>query len=110
MTLKDYLKQKHGRLEIMEGKEKEDLKSLLEKEVTIDNFDFLHGEDGEYVVFTIKEDKKSFYFGSTILTEELKDLENAGYKDEIIKEGLKIKLTERKSKNSSRKYIAVEFI
>lgn len=110
MNLQEFLKEKHSKLTIMEGREKEDQKSLLDKEITINDYDFLNGEDGEYAVFTIKEDEKCFYFASKILTEELKDIENAGYKSSVQKDGLKIKLIEKKSKNSNRKYIAVEFI
>lgn len=110
MTLQDYLKQKHGKLAIMEGKEKEDLKSLLNKEITINDYDFLNGEDGIYAVFTIKEDEKCFYFGSSIITDELKGIDEAGLKEELKQEGLKVKFVEKKAKNSSRKYIAVEFI
>ena len=108
--LNDYLKNKNSKISIMEGREKEDLKSLLDKEVTINDYDFLNGEDGIYAVFTIKEDTESFYFASSILTEDLQAMENAGLKDDIQTEGLRIKLEERKSKNSKRTYIAVNYI
>lgn len=108
--LTDYLKTKNSKLEIMEGKEKEDLKSILDKIVHINNFDFLTGDDGDYAVFTIAEDEKSFYFGSSIITDMLKDLEKEGLKQDVINEGVAVKLVEKKSKTSKRTYIAVEII
>lgn len=108
--LNDYLKNKNSKLDIMEGREKEDLKSLLDKEVHINNFDFLTGDDGIYAVFTIAEDEKSFYFASSILTEDLQAIEKEGLKEDVQNEGLGIKLEERKSKNTKRTYIAVNYI
>lgn len=108
--LTDYIKQKQTKLEIMEGREKEDLKSLLEKEIHINDFDFLNGEDGTYAVFTIAEDEKYFYFGSSIITDLLIDIEKQGLKDELKLEGLGVKLVEKKSKTSKRNYIAVEYL
>lgn len=108
--LTDYIQNKNSKITIMEGREKEELRSLLDKEVTINNFDFLNGKDGIYAVFTIAEDEKSFYFASSIITENLLDIEREGLKEEVQKEGLKIKLTERKSESSKRNYIAVNFI
>lgn len=109
-NLTDYLKNKTQKITIMEGREKRDLKELLRKQVTIDNYDFLSGTDGLYAVFTIKEDETSFYFGSSVLTDDLVGIDQAGLKQEVINEGLKIELEERKSKNSNRTYIAVNFI
>ena len=106
----DYLKNKHARLEIMEGREKADVQDILNKNIHIDNFDFLNGEDGEYAVFTITEDENNFYFASSVLTQELKDIEKDGMKEDAINETISIKLYERKSKNGKRTYIAVEYL
>lgn len=106
----DYLKNKHSRLEIMEGREKADVQDILDKNVHINNFDFLTGEDGEYAVFTIVEDENNFYFASSVLTQELKDIQNDGMKEDAIAETISIKLYERKSKNGKRTYIAVEYV
>lgn len=108
--LDDFIKQKQTRIEIMEGREREDLKSLLEKEIHINDFDFLSGDDGVYGVFTIAEDDKSFYFASSVITELLQGLEKEGLKEEVKSTPLGIKLQERKSKSSKRNYIAYEFI
>lgn len=106
----DYLKNKHSRLEIMEGKEKADVQDLLDKVIHIDNFDFLTGDDGEYAVFTVKETEGLFYFASSVLTQELKDIENDGMKEDALSETIAVKLYERKSKNGKRTYIAVEYV
>ena len=77
--LTDYIKQKQTKLEIMEGREKEDLKSLLEKEIHINDFDFLNGEDGTYAVFTIAEDEK--YQG---FMEQMLELITLWFKDVLL--------------------------
>lgn len=108
--LLDYLQNKTKQITIMEGREKRELKELLGKNITINNFDFLSGTDGVYAVFTIKEDETGFYFSSSVLTDHLKGIENEGLKEDVITEGLQLQLEERKSKNSNRTYISVNFI
>lgn len=111
MELKDFIKSRQtNRTNIMEGRVKEELKSLLGKEITIKNFDFLPSDNGEYVVFTIEEDEGCFYFGSTVITQELKTLTENGFKEEIKQKGLKVILEEKRAKNSSRTYIAVNYV
>ena len=108
--LTDYVQSKGKGIPFMEGREKEDLRSLLDSEVTIKDYDFLNGDNGEYAVFIIAEDDTKFYFGSSVVTDALKDLDNAGLKEDVRAEGLKVKLVERISKNGKRKYIGVTYI
>ena len=97
------------RLPFMEGRDKGDNKDLLEQVSTITEYGFLPNEKGEaYAVFIVAERSKTFYFGGTVLTDQLTQLEAEGYHDEIVKSGLPMKMTEVKSKNN-RSYISVEF-
>ena len=69
--------------------------------------DFIKGENGEYVVFVIDEISDEFFFGGSVLTEDMKKFTEEE-KAEIIENGLPVKFTQRKSKNK-RPYTAVEF-
>lgn len=93
-------------IEFMEGRSKGEAEELLDRTVTIRNFDFINGENGEYAVFIIDEDEENFYFAGSVLTDNLKQLVPA--KEQIIEEGLPTKFTQRKSK-AKRNYTAVEF-
>lgn len=108
-SLRDRAKEFSVQLPFMEGREKGDTKELVGQVSTIADYGFLRGDDGhDYAVFITRECSKSFYFGGTVLTDQLQQLEAEGYHDAIIEEGLPMMLTEKQSKNK-RSYINVEF-
>lgn len=107
-SLKDRAKEFSVQLPFMEGRDKADVKELIGTVNTITDYGFLTSEDGDYAVFIVKERAKSFYFGGTVLTDQLQQLEAEGYHEEIVTEGLPMLLTEKKSKNN-RTYMNVEF-
>lgn len=108
-SLKERAKEFSVQLPFMEGREKGDGRDLIGTVNTIENYGFLKGEDDRnYVVFTVRERKDKFYFGGTVLTDQMEQLEADGYRDEIEAEGLPMLMTEKKSKNK-RTYTAVEF-
>lgn len=107
-SLKDRAKEFSVQLPFMDGKDKADVKELLGTVNTITDYGFLTGDNGDYVVFIVKERAKSFYFGGAVLTDQLQQLEAEGYHDEIVADGLPMLLTEKKSKNG-RTYMNVEF-
>lgn len=108
-SLKDRSKEFSILLPFMEGREKADLKNLIEETVTINDFGFLKDEKGqEYVAFTTKEDTEHFYFGGMVLTQNMQELEADGYGEEIRKDGLPVKFGEKRSKNKMT-YTTVEF-
>ena len=108
-SLRDRAKEFSVQLPFMEGREKGDVKELVGQVSTIRDYGFLQGDDGrDYAVFIVAERSKHFYFGGTVLTDQLQQLEAEGYHDEIIFEGLPVLMTEKKSKNN-RSYINVEF-
>lgn len=88
-------------LPFMDNREKEDLVNLQDKTVTIRDFGFLKDEKGgEYVAFICDEYPKDFFFGGSVLTDDLKTLQDDGYYEAIVKEGLPTKFGEKKSKNN----------
>ena len=98
-------------LPFMEGLDKGETAEILGQTVNVIEYGYMNGDDGEYVVFIVKENEEHFYFGSTVVTSAFKQLD-ATIQPEVIKEilelGLPIKLSERQSK-TKRKYIKVDF-
>ena len=108
-NLKDRAREFTVQLPFMDGREKGDTKELVGQVTTICDYGFLNGEDDrEYVVFIVSERSDKFYFGGTVLTDQMQQLEAEGYHDDILAEGLPMLMTEKKSKNK-RTYVNVEF-
>ena len=108
-TLKDRAKEFSVRLPFMDGREKGETRDLLGNVSTIIEYGFLPNEQGEaYAVFIVKERKDKFYFGGTVLTDRLTQLEAEGYHEDIYAEGLPMLMTEKKSRNN-RTFTNVEF-
>ncbi|MBO5870269.1 MAG: hypothetical protein J6Q89_05910 [Clostridia bacterium] len=109
-SLKERAKSFDVQLPFMEGRDKGETKELLGQVSTINEYGFIPNDAGEaYVVFTVKERANKFYFGGSVLTARMLDLENEGYHDAIVAEGLPVLLTEEKSKKSNRMYTNVKF-
>lgn len=110
MSLRDEAKKMNSGkgISFMEGRERGSIDELLGKTVTIRDYAFLEGQDGEYAVFIIDEDKDSFFFGGSVLTENLKNL-SAEAKIECQNEGLPTLMEKRQSKKTKRTYTSVEF-
>lgn len=92
----------------MKGRTKGEISEILGQPVTIRDFDFLDGQDGEYVVFIVDEVKDTFFFGGSVLTSNLKLL-NSEEVNEVKESGLPVMLYESKSKKTGRKYVAAKF-
>lgn len=109
-SLKDRAKEFNVQLPFMEGREKGETKELIGTVNTICDFGFLPNEDGEmYVSFIVKERPSKFYFGGTVLTDRMLRLDEEGYHDDVVEEGLPMLMTEKKSRKSNRAYTNVEF-
>lgn len=109
-SLKERAKSFDVQLPLMEGREKGETKELIAQITSINEYGFIPNDAGEpYVVFTIKERPGKFYFGGSVLTARMLDLENEGYHDAIVAEGLPMLLTEEKSRKSNRMYTSVKF-
>jgi len=110
MSFKDRaigLNKKAG-IKFMDGREKGTIQDLYNVPVTVIDFGFLKGLDGEYLVFIIKENKEDFYFGATVITDCFKQFTEQE-KEEIQTEGLPILLSETKNRKGNRKYQTVLF-
>lgn len=101
-------------LPFMEGKELMELKGdLFNHILTVDDYGYLEGENGEFIVITTKEYPSHFFFGSSVITEAFKKLDNEFTADELKailddEEGLTFKVEEKVSKNK-RKYKNITF-
>ena len=108
-SLKERAKEFSVQLPFMDGREKGDAKMLLAQVTTITDYGFLSGDDNkEYVVFITKEHSKLFFFGGVVLTDQIRQLDDEGYRDEIIENGLPMLMTEKRSRNN-RTYVNIEF-
>ena len=99
-------------LPFMEGKEKLAVEGdILNQVLSVDDYGFLSGEEGEYVVIALKEYPNNFIYGSSVVTQAFKKMDTKLSKDEIaylIEEGLTFKLTKTTSANK-RKYTKITF-
>lgn len=109
LSLRERTQELNNQLPFMEGRDKGDLDSIKDIDVTIKDFGFMEDGDKEYIVFTIDEDPKCFYFGGQVLTTDLKEMEADGYGDEIRKEGLPVRFGSRKTKDGKREYTTVDY-
>lgn len=89
-------------LPLMEGKEKLDSKEILGEVVTVDEYGFMEGEEGEYVVISLQEYPQNFIYGGSVVSEAFKKFDGK-FDDEqkktIIEHGLTFVLEEKKSAN-----------
>ena len=92
----------------MEGREKGELEEILGKVCNIKDYAFINGDDGEYAVFIVDEIDDHFYFGGSILTQNLKAFTDEEH-EELRENGLPVLLTTRKTKKGNRTYTNVEF-
>lgn len=108
-SLKDRAREFSSQLPFMSGREKGDAAELINQYIDISDYGFMAGDNGhDYVVFITKQDSKRFFFGGTVLTDQMHKLDDEGYGDEIRAEGLPVLLSEKRSKNG-RNYTNVEF-
>ena len=99
-------------LPFMEGKEKLEVKGdVLNNTLTVDDYGFLEGEEGEYVVIALKEYPNHFIYGSSVVTQAFKTLDEKFDEEQkafLLNKGLTFKLSEMLSKNK-RKYTKIVF-
>lgn len=109
-SLKDRAKEFDVQLPFMEGREKGDTSELLGQISTITDYGFLPNENGEmYAAFVTAERSEKFYFAGQVLTDRLTQLDQEGYHDAIVEEGLPVLMEKKKAKNSKRDYTNVVF-
>lgn len=80
--------------------------------VTINQIGYLESEDGEYVVFTTKEDETKFYYGGSVVTEKIKELEKVltvAEMQELLDNGIETLFEKKKSKSTKREFTTCTF-
>lgn len=95
-------------IEFMSDRTKGDTDELIDRVLTIRDYAFINGDDGEYVVFIVDEVKDKFYFGGKVLTTNMKEFTEDEH-NEIKENGLPTAFYSRKAKKGNREYTAVEF-
>lgn len=99
-------------LPFMDGKTKLEVTGeVLNNTLTVDDYGYLEGDDGEYVVISLKEYPEHFIYGGSVVTDAFKKLESKIGVDkitELIQHGLTFRLSELVSKNK-RKYVRISF-
>lgn len=99
-------------LPFMDGREKLEITGeVLNNILTVDDYGYLDGDDGNYVVISLKEYPKHFIYGGSVVTDAFKKLEEkigAENMAQLIQYGLTFRLSELVSKNK-RKYVRISF-
>ena len=81
---------------------------------TLDNYGFIHGEDGEYVVLSFEEYPDFFFFGGSVVTQKIKDLSDvladAGIEDLTTQDsGVPVIFEKKKNKSGKKEYMTCTF-
>ena len=98
-------------LPFMQGKEKHEL--TMGMIYNINEYGFLDGGESneEFVVFTTKEHPEAFFYGGSVVTQKIKDLEANLTNEEIaqlLDYGIEVIFLQKLSKNK-KKYTTCEF-
>lgn len=110
MSLQDKINRiKQGKSSIIGEKEKGELNAAYGEILTVNDYDFFQGENGEYLVFTTNEYPEHFFFGGQVATDTFRKFDDSD-KEEIKAEGVQVKFGETKNKKGNRIYQTIEFI
>lgn len=96
-------------LPFMDGREKGEVSFGVPAHIV--DYGWLQGTDGEFVCFIVGENKEEFYFGSSVVSEKMKKMEEIFTKEEIdalLGVGIQVEFTQKKSRNN-RRYTDVKF-
>ena len=96
----------------METREQGDLHDVIGRIVTICDYGFLRQtkQSKEPVaVICLKEHPEYFYFTGQVITDQLRQLDDEGYHDEIISEGIPVVFEQRKSNKTGNTYMAANY-
>ena len=90
----------------MEGRRlatKDEMKDLFGVVLSIKDYGFINGDDGEYTVFIVEDEDDLFYASGQVLTQDLHTLEEEigedNFKTAVREEGLEVLFGRKKSKN-----------
>lgn len=101
-----------GGVPFMEGREKAG-ELPMGSEVTIDDYGYIDGKDGEYVVLSLREFPKSFFFGGQVVTEKMQEIDkmftSATEKNQQLAEGIPVVFEKKTNKAGKRDYVTCVF-
>lgn len=97
-----------GTIPFMENRTKGE--ELPQKEIlTIDDFGYIKGENGEFVVLSFKEKPEYFYFGGGVVTDKIHHFDGEDNMDTIREDGLPVLFEKKINKKGKREYMNCEF-
>ena len=116
MNINDIMKKAQSLTEnglpFMEGKSQLEVEgNILNNNLTVDNYGYMKGEHGEYVVVALREYPEHFIFGSSVVTQAFKNVDESLTPEEIeflLEKGLTFKLEKVKSRNK-KVYVKITF-
>lgn len=91
----------------MEGRDKDKLDNVCGRMLHIDDFGFIEGKDGQFAVIAFQEEPTKFYFGNSIVTEMLKEVQNDGMKNELRKQVI---VFDKRTSKDNRVYTSFKFV
>ena len=109
LNLKDIAKKCNNVIEIMQNREKADQKEILEKEVTLMDYDWLKDDKGmHFPVYIIKEDEAHYYFGGKALSDFFAMVDENNCKENLRNEGVPVYMCTIKKKDG-QSFTKVDF-
>lgn len=98
-----------AQLPIMANRTKGETEELIGVIVTVRDYGFLTGKNGQYGVFIVDEEPETFYFAGQVLTDDFQKLDDTGDHAAVVNEGLPMILSKRKAKESKQTYVSPLF-
>lgn len=92
-------------IDFMVGRTKAEGHLPMRQLLTIKNFDFLQGDNGEYAVVIFEEDDQHFHFMGTVVTDKLKKIQEnilPSELEELLACGIECVFEQKVSKNKFR--------
>ena len=111
-SLQDRVKQFNSGIPFMEGREPGELKDVVGRIVTIIDYGFLaqtKQSKEPVAVIALKEHPEYFYFGGQVITDQLRQLDEECYGEDIRTEGLPVVFELRKSNKTGNSYMAANY-
>ena len=90
----------------MEGRDKGDLRDMLDQPLHIIDFGFIKGKNGDFAVIALAEESDKFYFCNSIITDMLRTVQADDMQDALPQQA--IEFTLRMSKGG-QEYMTFEF-
>ncbi|MBQ8427063.1 MAG: hypothetical protein IJX16_04825 [Clostridia bacterium] len=101
-----FKKFKNDGVPFMENAEKGEINDLLGQKLHITDFGFINGKNGKFAVLQFGEKPNMFYFGNSIVSEMLEQVQIDGMEQEL--PNVEIMFEKRVSKETNREYTAFE--